>query len=448
MILRKRRMARRLAGFLLTAGLVLSLAGTAGAADEKMLERMEQLIKQQQAQIEAQAKALEKLQQQVDALSQKAVDEAKAAAMAEVSKTPYPKSVLHGKGKSDKVSVELYGQVNRAFLAADDGNSSDYYFVDNDNSSSRIGLLGEAKVNDDLTIGTRMEFEYQSNPSNVVNQNDKNPNDGDGTGFNERWMDAQLTSKRFGKLYLGKGSTASDGTSEMDLSGTSVVGYASVEDMAGGILFYNDATNTLSNTAIKGVFDDFDGLSRRNRVRYDSPDFWGFQLSGSLLSDGGDVALRYAAKWGQDWEFVAALAYADPQAISNTVDNQYNGSASILHSSGLNLTVAGGIQDLDSGLLNPDGTKRDDNPTFYYAKLGYRAKWLKVGETRFSVDYARNDDVAQDGDEARSVGFQAVQEFPEWGSEYYIGYRWYDLDREQADFDAINALMTGVRVKF
>ena len=448
MIFRKRRMTCRLAGFLLAAGLVLSLAGTAGAADEKMLERMEQLIKQQQAQIEAQAKALEKLQQQVEALSQKAVDEAKAAAMAEVSKTPYPKSVLHGKGKSDKVSVELYGQVDRAFLAADDGNSSDYYFVDNDNSSSRIGLLGEAKVNDDLTIGTRMEFEYQSNPSNVVNQNDKNPNDGDGTGFNERWMDAQLTSKRFGKLYLGKGSTASDGTSEMDLSGTSVVGYASVEDMAGGILFYNDATNTLSNTAVKGVFNDFDGLSRRNRVRYDSPDFWGFQLSGSLLSDGGDVALRYAAKWGQDWEFVAALAYADPQAISNTVDNQYNGSASILHSSGLNLTVAGGIQDLDSGLLNPDGTKRDDDPTFYYAKLGYRAKWFKVGETRFSVDYARNDDVAQDGDEAKSVGFQAVQEFPEWGSEYYIGYRWYDLDREQADFDAINALMTGVRVKF
>ncbi len=448
MIFRKRRMARRLAGFLLAAGLVLSLAGTAGAADEKMLERMEQLIKQQQAQIEAQAKALEKLQQQVDALSQKAVDEAKAAAVAEVSKTPYPKSVLRGKGKSDKVSVELYGQVNRAFLAADDGNSSDYYFVDNDNSSSRIGLLGEAKVNDDLTIGTRMEFEYQSNPSNVVNQNDKNPDDEDGTGFNERWMDAQLTSKRFGKLYLGKGSTASDGTSEMDLSGTSVVGYASVEDMAGGILFYNDATDALSMTNVARVFNDFDGLSRRNRIRYDSPDFWGFQLSGSLLSDGGDVALRYAAKWGQDWEFVAAAAYADPQAISNTVDNQYNGSASILHSSGLNLTVAGGIQDLDSGLLNPDGTKRDDDPTFYYAKLGYRAKWFKVGETRFSVDYARNDDVAQDGDEAKSVGFQAVQEFPEWGSEYYIGYRWYDLDREQADFDAINALMTGVRVKF
>ena len=448
MMFRKRCMSCRMAVFMAAVGLALSLADPAGAVDEKTLERMEQLIKQQQAQIEAQAKALEKLQQQVDALSQKAVEEAKAAAMAEVSKTPYPSTVLRGKGSSDKVSVSLYGQVDRAFLAADDGNSSDYYFVDNDNSSSRIGLLGEAKVNDDLTIGTRMEFEYQSNPSNLVNQNDKNPDDGDGTGFNERWMDAQLTSKRFGKLYLGKGSTASDGTSEMDLSGTSVVGYASIEDMAGGILFYNDATNALSTTPIRNVFNDFDGLSRRNRIRYDSPDFWGFQLSGSLLSDGGDVALRYAAKWGEDWEFVAALAYADPQAISDTIDNQYNGSASILHRSGWNLTVAGGYQDLDSGLQNPDGTPRDDDPTFYYAKLGYRAKWFPVGETRFSVDYARNDDVAQDGDEAKSVGVQAVQDFPEWGTEYYIGYRWHQLDRQLADFNDINALMTGLRVKF
>jgi len=444
MVSRKRHMSCRAAVCLVAACLVLGLAGPAGAVDEQTLERMEELIKQQQAQIEAQAKALAKLQKQVNALSQKAVDEATAAARDEVAKTPYPRDVLRNKG-GDKVSVQLYGQVDRAFVAADDGNSSDYYFVDNDSSSSRIGLLGEAKVNDDITIGTRMEFEYQSNPSNVVNQDGKDP---DGSSFDDRWVDAQFTSKRFGKVYLGKGSTASDGTSEMDLSGTSVVGYASVEDIAGGILFYNDDTNARSSATVASAFSDFDGLSRRNRVRYDSPDFGGFQLSGSLLSDGGDVALRYAAKWGEDWKFAAAAAYADPQAVSDTVDNQYNGSASILHSSGVNLTVAGGFQDLDSDALNPDGTSRDDDPTFYYAKLGYRAKWFEVGETRFSVDYARNDDVAQDGDQARSAGLQVVQDFPEWGSEYYIGYRWYGLDRQLADFEDINALMTGVRVKF
>jgi len=441
MLSSKRWIRPWVAAVFVIGGLLLGPAGPAGAVDQQTLERMEQLIKQQQAQIEAQAKALEKLQQQVEALSEKAVQEATEAAKAEVAKAAVPPDVLRTKG-GDKVSVQLYGQVNRAFLAADDGDSSDYYFVDNDNSSSRIGLIGESKVNDDITIGTRMEFEYQSNPSNLVNQDDKNPDGGDGTGFDERWVDAQFTSKRFGKLYLGKGSTASDGTSEVDLSGTDVVGYSSIGDMAGGILFYDDNTNTRSATNIGSVFSNFDGLSRRNRIRYDSPEFWGFTLAASALSDGGDVALKYAAKWGEDWKFAAAVAYADPQATSDTVDSQYNGSASILHSSGINLTVAGGYQDLESGLLNPNGTSRDDDPTFYYAKLGYRAKWFEIGETRFSVDYEYVEDLAQDGDEAKTVGFQFVQDMPEWGTEYYLGYRWHELDRD------INALMTGVRVKF
>ncbi len=415
---------------------VLGLAGTAGAVDEQMLERMEQIIKQQQAQIEAQAQALEKLQQQVDALSENAVKEATAAAKAEIQNTAVSPDIIRAKG-GDKVKVQIYGHVNRAFLAADDGDSSDYYFVDNDNSSSRVGLLGEAKVNDDITVGTRMEFEYQSNASNLVNQDDKNP---DGSSFDDRWIDAQITSKRFGKLYLGKGSTASDGTSEVDLSGTSVVGYSGIVDMAGGILFYDDNANARSTTAIGDVFSNFDGLSRRNRIRYDSPEFWGFTLSGSLLSDGGDVALKYAAKWGEDWKFAAAAAYANAQAISDTIDDQYNGSASVLHSSGLNFTVAAGLRELEDA-------SRDD-PTFYYAKAGYRANLFEIGETRFSVDYQYVEDLAQDGDEAKTVGFQVVQDFPEWGSEYYLGYRWHELDRDLEDFDDINALMTGVRVKF
>jgi hypothetical protein len=253
-------------------------------------------------------------------------------------------------------------------------------------------------------------------------------------------VDAQFTSKRFGKLYLGKGSTASDGNSEVDLSGTDVVCYSSIEDMAGGILFYDDDTDARSATNIGSAFSNFDGLSRRNRIRYDSPEFWGFTLAASALSDGGDVALKYAAKWGEDWKFAAAVAYADYQAVDRAVDDQYNGSASILHSSGINFTVAAGLRELDD-------SSRDD-PTFYYAKVGYRAKWFEIGESRFSVDYQYVEDLAQDGDEAKTVGFQFVQDIPEWGSEYYLGYRWHELDRDFTDFDDINALMTGVRVKF
>ena len=76
------------------------------------------------------------------------------------------------------------------------------------------------------------------------------------------------------------------------------------------------------------------GLGRDDRMRYDSPQLFGFTLSGSVLSgDGGDVALRYAAQWG-DFKFAAAAAYAD-NGNNNSWDDQFNGSASVLHSSGL-----------------------------------------------------------------------------------------------------------------
>jgi hypothetical protein len=416
--------------------LVLGNAPPASAVDEKMLERMEKIIQQQQAQLGAQAKAIEALQKQVQALSQSAATEATEAAKAEVAKAAVPSDAVRAQ-EGDKVAVKLYGQVNRAYLGAVDGHSSHHFFVDNDNASSRIGLLGAAKVSDDVTIGTKMEFEYQSNPSNLVHQANKNP---DGASFDDRWIDAQLTSKRFGKFYLGKGPSASDGSSEVDLSGTSVVGYSSVVDMAGGILFFDTRANNRSTTAVGDVFSNFDDLSRRNRFRYDSPSFWGFGLAGSVLSDGGDVVLTYASKWGEDLKLAAAIAYINPQSTNRPIDHVFNGSASILHRSGINLTLAAGEKE-------PADSSRH-NPAFYYGKLGYIAKWFTCGETRFSVDYNVVEDLDQNGDEAQSAGLQVVQDLPRWGSEYYLGYRWHDLERVNADLDAINAWMTGVRLKF
>ncbi len=430
----------------LLVGCMVLFAGPAIAMDEAMMKRMEELIQKQQAQIEAQARAIEALQKQVGTLSETAVKEATEAAKEEVAKSgAVPPDVVRNKN-GDKVALQIYGHVNRAYMWAHDGENSDSYFVDNDSSSSRMGFLGTARVNDDLTAGAQFEFEYQSNASNVVNQDNKNPgDDGDGNGFDERWVDAQLTSKRFGKLYLGKGSTASDGIAEIDLSGTNVVLYSDIDINSGGVLWYDDNSDSLPGVSVGNVFNNMDGLSRRNRLRYDSPTLWGFKLGGSVLSDGGDVTLRYAAKLG-GFKIAAGLGYANPQAQTPEIDHQFSGSASILHDIGLSLTLAGGMQDFE------DGSTRND-PTYYYAKLGYRREFFSFGETRLAADYARHEKISANGDEADAAGFSIVQDIPDWGSEYYFAYRWHDLDRESGqfkgtDFESVNSIMTGVRVKF
>ncbi len=423
---------------LLFIAIVFSLlfADRVYAVDEEMLNRMERIIQMQQEQIDAQAKDIKELRKQLEVLTKtlKKPDETSTESASASGSSEIVRS------RSDKVSVQLYGQVNRAFMYVSDGDSSETFSVDNDTTSSRLGVLGKVKANDDTTVGMKVELEYQQNPSDVVSQIDKNNVEGD--SFTDRHIDVFVDSKKFGKLSVGKGDTASNGSSEVDLSGTDVVAYSLIAAMSGGILFYDNDTGSLSDTNVNDVFNNFDGLTRDDRVRYDTPAFYGFKASASVLSgSGGDVALRYSAKLG-DYKIAAAAAWADPnnEGSKKDIDNQYSGSASVLHSSGLNLTVAGGWRDYEI-------TGRDD-PTFFYAKLGFRKGFFKFGESMFSIDYALNNDVDEDRDDAESYGLHFVQDFSNLGTEYFLAYRYHDLDRPGSDFDEIDAIMSGFRVKF
>jgi len=78
--------------------------------------------------------------------------------------------------RADRVNIQLYGQINRALLFANDGEEGYLFHVDNDLSGTLIGIKANVKSSDALTIGAKLEVEIQSNASNNVNQN--NPNEG------------------------------------------------------------------------------------------------------------------------------------------------------------------------------------------------------------------------------------------------------------------------------
>jgi len=396
--------------------------------DARTLEKMQRLIEQQQSQLDAQAQAIAELKEQLQALSKAAQPSAATA-----EKLPSLQGVV--KPGSDKVDVQLYGQVNRGVMYVDDGNDSDFYHVDNDNSSTRLGINAKTRTGGDLEVGARFEVQYESNSSSAVSQKS---NSAGPDNFTQRHLDFFLESKRFGKLSIGQGNTASNETSEVDLSGTSLIGYSSVEDVAGGMFFFDKTTNSLSTATVGSVFNNMDGLSRKDRLRYDTPEFFGFALAGSAVEDNAeDVALWYNRKF-PGFKLAGAVAYANPGSTS--VDNQLNGSVSILLDSGFNATFAAGNQ-----YMRASG--RDD-ATFYYGKLGYVQKYFDIGPTALSLDYGRNNDVAQNDDEADSFGFQFVQNLTDWRTELYLGYRHFSLDRTGKDFEDINAVMGGGRIKF
>lgn len=336
------------------------------------------------------------------------------------------------------MKIKLYGQVDRALLWADDGNESTTYFVDNSNSSTRFGIDAKATMEGGLTVGGKFEAELQSNASSDVNQLEEKL---DAT-LKERHMDVWLEGA-FGKFSIGQGNTASNETSEVDLSGTTVIAYSDVKQFSGGILFFDEAAGELSGVKIKDVFNNLDGLSRDDRIRYDTPNFAGFTASASLGSkEFWDAALRYNGTFGET-KFAAAVAYADFGDLDKTVEGEINGSASVLLPFGLSLTGAAGQKQLDQKLAG-----RSDDPMFWYGKAAYTAKLAFAGSTTFGVDYMASNDMKKDGDEATAYGAFVVQRLDNYNTELYAGYRSHALDRAGVDFADISGVMGGARIKF
>jgi len=411
---------------------VSTVAAEDGTVDSETVERLDRLIKEQQQQLES-------LQQQVNELKKTATQaqtEAKEAkSVAEEAKTtvqaPLEKVVTSG---HERVKLAISGQVHRAVNVSEDGKNTKAYFVDSDASNTRVRFVGTAKASDDLTAGTRIEVAIAPNESSEVSQD----NEESGDFFDQRWAEVSLDSKRFGKLSLGKGDTASNNSAEVDLSKTDIVQYSSIADVAGGLLFRQTNGDTLTGVSVSDAFSNLDGLSRRSRVRYDTPTFYGFHLATSLVSD-----QRYdASLWwgGQGYGFKAAGAAAFAYPNQDDTDFQYDGSFSLLHEdTGLNLTLSAGLRERDN---------QGDQENFY-AKVGWLTTFFSLGETGFGVDYTRSLNLPTGRDEGYSVGAAAVQHFEDYGTEIYLQYRHHSLERDVApSVQDINVGTIGARVKF
>jgi predicted porin len=355
-------------------------------------------------------------------------------------------SALEVKSGNDKVGLKLYGHINRAVMAVDDGNESKVFHVDNTNSESRFGINGEVAAYDSLTIGGTVEVEWQSNPSHTVSMQEESIS----SELKERKMEVYFDSEKLGKLSVGRGDMVSNGSSEVDLSGTGVAGNSGAADAGGGFAFYNTTPVVVAEgeeakgITVGDVFDQMDGLSRRNRVRYDTPTFGGFSLGVSAgEEERADVALTYSGKFADETQLEAVVAYSDPgEGVDYTL---ISGSASVLFGFGLNFTVAGGSRDLDK---MPAG---GDDPTFMYGKIGYQAKLFSVGSTACSFDYGvysniENQDTEEEG---TAYGVQLVQKLSEYNTEIFAAYRNFELeDKTGADYEPISLALAGARIKF
>lgn len=328
-------------------------------------------------------------------------------------------------------SASVYGQLNYGVMFADTGDGSEQFIVDNDNSASRIGAKLKGDLDGtDLVIGGRVELEYQQNASNVVSL-DQRTSSGE---FNERHLNIYAAGG-FGKVSLGQGDGAANGNIERDLSGTLIVSWTNPALVGGSLEFLDDSTDT--RVRLISAMSDQDFESRYSRIRYDLPAFGGLKASVSQGIKGNSDVTEFGARFSGDMggKLSAGIGYSRKDvggAAGNFVT--MGGSVSWLHDSGFNVTGAySTTSDDDSN--NPDAD-------FYTTKLGYKA-----GKHAFDVHFAQTDDRVQKGDSVKTVGVGYVYT-PVKSLQAYAGYNAHSLDRDGGDFDNVDTVLLGARLKF
>ncbi|MBT5675324.1 MAG: porin [Rhodospirillaceae bacterium] len=346
------------------------------------------------------------------------------------------KSIIHSGKKDTELSIS--GQVNRMVFYADNGDQARWFHADNDRSSTRLRFVGKSKLDDVWSAGSNIEVQFESNSTGDVTI-DQNTATAASNSFTERKLELWFSNKDLGKLTFGQGPSASDGSVEEDLSGTGVISAAGFADLGTSLLFRVSGTGgTSSGVTVGSLFSDQDGLSRDDRLRYDTPTFAGTKLSTSWVDgDEWDVAARYGREF-DGTEVALAASYWDAAPTSQKTG--FGLSASVKAPFGTSLTGSYSSEDLEAA-------GRDDEE-FWYVKLGHDFKMNDLGGTAVSVNYAETQDQGANNREGSFYSLAAVQKVSKISADLYAIIGVYDADLPGVQTEDITIGGFGARVKF
>jgi predicted porin len=324
------------------------------------------------------------------------------------------------------VKFKLSGQVNRAMVFLDDDVASDIHHIDNGASGTRWIMSGSEDIGNGMKVGFNWEWQNSSNLQFSRAIKDDDGPDSQAMRKAEVWF-----SGNWGKLSIGQGDGAGNGTTEADLSDTWNSGaYVSRVSFGSGVAWRTGAGGTIGLThGDTGTY--FDAFSRYDRVRYDSPALGPVTVSASVgQNERWEVAGRVSTKLGGG-DLSGAIFYGETSGI----DNRWGGSASFLFSQGTNITFSYSQNDPGGATTEADSI---------YIKLGH--KW---GNNAVSVGYGVTDDQTVGfEDSGWNIGFN--HNIPKPKVDIYASYHHNELDVPTGvpGVGDISAFVVGTKLKF
>ena len=379
-----------------------------------------------------------------------------------------PKVVASGA----KMKLRLYGQITRTASINDNGAGTGFANSENGNTSTRLGIRAAGKINNDLKLNLRYEFNARSAHEN--RQVDRVNGDND---FDIRYADMQFKHKRFGTVWFGRGDGPGNSSSQTDLSGTSTGarGGGTHWDFQGAE-FLESETSAAGDVRIQqsvgDSFTNMDATSRSDRIRYDSPSIYGFQFrAGIIQQDAYEFALWYRGKVAGMRVRGALNRSHGAQQIFGGADDAgldagdeltiYNGSISVRSPWGIGVSGSAGTAERHRGNVVDPGSgvgtiDQANHARFWWASVWYRAKFFELGETRFRYGFNQVHDNVNEGDIAETHGFTIVQQIRSTGTDAYVGYRHASLETDQdtsnagnqIEYNDVQAWVLGFRARF
>lgn len=347
---------------------------------------------------------------------------------------------------NDTASVTLSGHFNYGVLWMSDGDASKVAVVGNNNSRTRGRIVVKGKLNEQVNYVALSEWGMQSNSSSSVSPSDPNtaasPEVGSDNQFDQRHTMIRMGSKSFGSIRLGQTSEANDGVTENNMTGASDVVYGGNTVVGNGIHLRLDnavSGSVAPGTTVGSFLVTAGEGGRTDTIRYDTPKFGGFSAAASYQSDSStSYALRYGGKFG-GIKVGAAYGLVVEGGSQSSNETAHGGSIALGHDSGLNFRMSGGV-------AKQENSARDHKWTLS-AGGGYKANLIAAGSTNFAIDWTRNHNGTNDGDEMDllSIGFEQETDA---GVKFYLGYQLFMAEQGAVEFDNASTVMAGTKVFF
>ena len=328
------------------------------------------------------------------------------------------------------VDFSVSGHINRALFITDSDASTRGHVGDNGSSGTRVRFAGSSEMENGGNAGVYLEYAA-------------------GTTLGLRYAEAYYGGG-FGKVSIGQGENAGDGSVYSDKSGVFGIGHGQ-----------GAGQSTLAGYSAGSYFGSLDGGAHRmERIRYDTPAIG--PVSAAVSFGKHRVAAMGAVSpvTGQpmvspavDRDIVSAgakvaqtFAGTEFQAKVGTVQFSGGDTGNISASAGVKLAsgvTISGTWGKGTDMHGADGPG-PTSPSYFQSTIGY-----VIGDTSFAASWWQTSDFVNEDSEGTAIGIGANHNLPKVGAQVYAAVQNYSVEDMTAGIDRDETVaVVGTRIKF